>query len=272
MKCDMFREIWEATILCYLQLTWISEQTYRCSHISAISDVMHQMYYPMLGVITSCYFSKNSFHSFCMTIERHYEWAVLYRSTVWISLPSRWETTVWWKQLRIDFELAAIPDLLTTNLQYFTTTNKNGKVSLNHKNNKFVRNGVPHYWIDKSTNESITSHYWRCCLYWSHCSGAIITRVYGDSTSSGHNFGTIHSITPHSKSHDDTWTPAIAERIVCLETMKHMLPNILNSLKTYKCFQRLFPNQSIEHFKKYKSLKSFLNRYIQNPSNIISIY
>eukprot|EP01084_Bolivina_argentea_P067227 122471_1 len=162
----------------------------------------------------------------------------------------------------IQFESAAIPNNVVQNQSYFIIRSGD-EISLGFQNNKFIPNGKPYQWIGKQTFCNITSYYWRCCLYRKLCRGALVTHLYGDKKSKD-DFGQIHSFTPHSNHIDDTWTPSIVEKIVCMQTMKNSLSNTLDPLVTFKSFQRLYPNQSIEHFYKYKQMKSFLHRYIQH--------
>eukprot|EP01084_Bolivina_argentea_P218883 371347_1 len=160
------------------------------------------------------------------------------------------------------FELASNPvrnkSYPVRNKSYFTLQpiNQHYNISIVCDNNKFIQNGNVHDWNDGY--QSIASRYWRCGKYYKGCKGAFTTH----KTATDDDFGKIVNFTPHSIHHDNTWTSTIAENIICLQTMKHSLLSTNSKVETFKQFQRFFPMQSIKHFHKFRSLKSFLDRYM----------
>ena len=154
-----------------------------------------------------------------------------------------------------------------TNLPYFIIpSNENGTHEfILYKNNKFIINGVPHIW-DNGEN-TITSRYWRCCKYKSKCSATLLTHQYHNvHYDKSQKFGQLTKVTPHTQNHGDTWTVKSAEKKICMHMIKNSGLNNKNSLSNYKQFQRLYPNQSMAHFKKYKQLKSYLSRHVIDQS------
>ena len=107
----------------------------------------------------------------------------------------------------------------------------------------------------------VISRSWLCIKTKSKgCAGRITTHQSPQDS----EFGVIDKIKPHTVKHAKTWTPTIAHRISCLQTMKQTLLNNPKELDSYKLFQRLFPMQSIAHFQNYTQLRSFLKYHARS--------
>ena len=127
-----------------------------------------------------------------------------------------------------------------------------------YDNNKFILNGQPYEWNEENR---ITSRYWRCCKYKEHCQATIVTHQHHDHHyEHSQKFGVIQHLTPHTKKHEDTWTSTLAEKKICMHIIRNSALTNKNALSNYKQFQRLYPKQSMDHFRRYTQLKSYLSR------------